>query len=90
MKSNMFVNFFLRYRSSQRNVELCNAGHNPPVLIRENGDCRFFNLTKAIPLGLFDNYAYTDKTSGSKRAIRYFLYTRRPDRSRRCRQQVVW
>lgn len=34
-----------------------------------------FNLTKAIPLGLFDNYAYTDENLRLEKGDQVFLYT---------------
>lgn len=75
-ESNMFVTFFLGVIDLRNGMlNYCNAGHNPPVLIRENGDCRFFNLTKAIPLGLFDSFAYTDESLRLEKGDQVFLYT---------------
>lgn len=75
-ESNMFVTFFLGIldiRSGE--LSYCNAGHNPPVLIRAAGEQRFFNLTKAIPLGLFDSHGYVCERIQLERGDRIFLYT---------------
>lgn len=53
----------------------CNAGHNPPVLIQAAGEQRYFNITKGIPLGLFDSHPYVSERLQLDRGDRIFLYT---------------
>ena len=75
-ESNMFVTFFLGVldiRSGMMNY--CNAGHNPPVLISAEGDVRYFNITKAIPIGLFDTFTYTEESIQITKGDQLFLYT---------------
>ncbi|MDX9880991.1 MAG: SpoIIE family protein phosphatase [Prolixibacteraceae bacterium] len=75
-ESNMFVTFFLGILDI-RNGELkyCNAGHNPPVLIRNRTDANYFKITKAIPVGLFDDFAYTEESIFVEAGDQVFLYT---------------
>ena len=75
-ESNMFVTFFLGILDI-RNGELkyCNAGHNPPVLIRNRTDVNYFKITKAIPVGLFDDFAYTEESIFIEANDQIFLYT---------------
>jgi len=75
-ESNMFVTFFLGILDIQSGeLSYCNAGHNPPVLVRAAGEQHFFNLTKAIPLGLFDSHGYVCERIQLERGDRIFLYT---------------
>ncbi|MDD4771828.1 MAG: SpoIIE family protein phosphatase [Bacteroidales bacterium] len=75
-ESNMFVTFFLGILDIQNGVlKYCNAGHNPPILIRNKTDVRFFNITKAIPVGLFEMYEYTEESILIDPTDQIFLYT---------------
>lgn len=74
--SNMFVTFFLGILDIQKGeLKYCNAGHNPPVLIRNQQEVSFFNITKAIPLGLFENYVYAEESIQVNPNDQLFLYT---------------
>jgi len=75
-ESNMFVTFFLGIldvRTGQLNY--CNAGHNPPVLIKKNKEVNYFEITKAIPVGLFEDYSYIEETIQIQTGDQIFLYT---------------
>jgi sigma-B regulation protein RsbU (phosphoserine phosphatase) len=75
-ESSMFVTFFLGILDT-RNGQLnyCNAGHNPPVLITDGKEARFFNITKAIPVGLYEDFTYTEETIFIESGDQLFLYT---------------
>ena len=75
-ESNMFVTFFLGILDI-RNGELkyCNAGHNPPVLIKNKKDADYFKITKAIPIGLFEDFAYQEESIFIEADDQVFLYT---------------
>ncbi len=75
-ESNMFVTFFLGVldvRTGQLNY--CNAGHNPPVLIKHNKEVNYFKITKAIPVGLFEDFAYIEESIHIEKGDQIFLYT---------------
>ncbi|HBL73661.1 MAG: hypothetical protein A2W90_14245 [Bacteroidetes bacterium GWF2_42_66] len=75
-ESNMFVTFFLGILDI-RNGELkyCNAGHNPPVLIKNKQGADYFKITKAIPVGLFEEFVYTEESIFIETDDQIFLYT---------------
>ncbi len=75
-ESNMFVTFFLGILDIQKGeLKYCNAGHNPPILIKNKKDVSYFNITKAIPVGLFESYEYTEESIRIALDDQIFLYT---------------
>jgi phosphoserine phosphatase RsbU/P len=53
-----FVSFFYGVLDSKENrVTYCNAGHNPPVLVRSHGDASELNAAGAV-LGQFPDWVY--------------------------------
>ena len=75
-ESSMFVTFFLAIINIETGeMKYSNAGHNPPAIIHENGEVEFFEITKEIPLGLFDDFEYTERERIITKNERLFLYT---------------
>lgn len=75
-ESSMFVTFFLGILDIRDGkLNYCNAGHNPPVLLKNKAGARFFNITKAIPIGLFEDYVYTEESIIIDAGDQLFLYT---------------
>jgi len=75
-ESNMFVTFFLGILNVENgNLRYSNAGHNPPLLIHPTGKTEFFELTKDIPLGLFEDFNYGEKERIILKDDKIFLYT---------------
>jgi len=75
-ESNMFVTFFLGILDVDNGtLKYSNAGHNPPLIIHPNGPTEFFELTKDIPLGLFDDFDYGEKERILLKDDKLFLYT---------------
>ncbi len=75
-ESNMFVTFFVAVMDIQTGeLRFCNAGHNPPVLIKNKKEVSFFNITKAIPIGLFEDFDYTEERIQLETADQLFFYT---------------
>jgi phosphoserine phosphatase RsbU/P len=75
-ESNMFVTFFLGIIDTQKGtLNFCNAGHNPPVLIKKDEETNFFSFTNSIPVGLFENYQYKDEYIDVNPGDQLFLYT---------------
>lgn len=74
--SSMFVTFFLGVLDL-KNGELryCNAGHNPPFLIRKDGAIELFEKTKFIPVGLFEEFEYGESSLQLNAGDKLFLYT---------------
>jgi len=54
-----FISFFYAVLDSQKKrLTYCNAGHNPPLLIRANGESRELDAAGAV-LGRFPDWRYT-------------------------------
>lgn len=75
-ESNMFVTLFVGVIDTKSGIlTFCNAGHNPPVIIRKNGEISFFPITKSIPVGLFEDYEYIEESANIYDQDQLFLYT---------------
>ena len=56
-------------------IELCNAGHNPPLIMNREGEVRRMNLFSAIPLGIEEYHGYKIEKIQLKPGDRLVLYT---------------
>lgn len=75
-ESNMFVTLFIGILNTETGeLRYCNAGHNPPVLIRKGKNVEFLNLTKSIPVGLYDDFLFTEEKLQVGMHDQLFLYT---------------
>ena len=74
--SSMFVTFFIGILNIETgNLKYVNAGHNPPVIIHAGGKVEMFEITKDIPIGLFENFDYEEKERKLSKDDRVFMYT---------------
>ncbi|TVR38917.1 MAG: HAMP domain-containing protein [Bacteroidia bacterium] len=75
-ESCMFVTFFMGiiYLKTGE-LQYVNAGHNPPVMIRINGQVNMFETSGTIPLGLYEDYKYVDKSVMLHKGDKLFIYT---------------
>ncbi len=75
-ESSMFVTFFVGVLNI-RNGRLAytNAGHNPPVIIRENGKVQMMKLASSIPIGIFGDMTFTESSINLGKGDKLFLYT---------------
>jgi phosphoserine phosphatase RsbU/P len=74
--SSMFATCFyglLNTRTGE--LRYCNAGHNPPYVLRASGDLESMELTGGIPLGLFDGMPYSGGVVQLAPDDALFLYT---------------
>jgi serine phosphatase RsbU (regulator of sigma subunit) len=74
--SSMFATCFyglLNTRTGE--LRFCNAGHNPPYLLRAKGDLELMDLTGGIPLGLFEGRPYHGGLVQLAPGDALFLYT---------------
>jgi len=56
-------------------LRYCNAGHNPPYLLRSTGALDSISEVGGIPLGFFDNRGYTGSCAQLEPGDALFLYT---------------
>lgn len=74
--NNMFVTVFYGILNIHTGkINYCNAGHNPPILIRSDGETSFIPLTSDLVLGAMDGTAYHEKELQLQPGDTLFLYT---------------
>ena len=56
-------------------IELCNAGHNPPLIMDREGNVQRMSLFSAIPLGIQDYHGFKTEKVQLKPGDRLVLYT---------------
>ena len=71
----MFITMFLGILNMETGtVKYCNAGHNPPIIIR-NGQPEFIDTKPSLLLGVEPNATYTSHTLDLAPGDSLFLYT---------------
>jgi sigma-B regulation protein RsbU (phosphoserine phosphatase) len=74
--NDMFVTAFYGILNIQTGlITYCNAGHNPPVLIRQDGEVSFLPLTNDMILGAFADAKFHEKEVLLHPGDSLFLYT---------------
>jgi len=74
--NSMFVTFFLGIINLKTGeLNYCNAGHNYPYILRQNGDLQCLEQTHGTPLGLFENTNYKSDSLYLKDRENIVLYT---------------
>lgn len=72
----MFVTMFLGVINlTTGKMKYCNAGHNPPVLINEDGSAFFMNVQSNAPIGLWPGIDYDGEAIESVSNKTLFVYT---------------
>lgn len=56
-------------------MDVCNAGHNPMVLIKSNGEASFMRLKPNLACGLVSDFDYELETLTLERGSRLLIYT---------------
>ena len=74
--SNMFITLLIGVVNLKTGVmRYCNAGHNPPVLVAPDGDCRWLEMIPNIPVGVLQDFVYQEQTITLPPASTLILYT---------------
>lgn len=74
--SMMFVTLFLGILNIHTGeLEYCNGGHNPPYLLRKNGDIEALEMTGGMALGVMEDFSYQSKKARMEPGDSIFLYT---------------
>jgi sigma-B regulation protein RsbU (phosphoserine phosphatase) len=87
--SNMFVTFFIGILNVETGqLFYTNAGHNPPAIIHAGEKIELFEVTKDIPIGLFEEFNYTEKERIISKDDKIFLYTDGITEAENCNQEL--
>ena len=72
----MFVTMFIcRFNLKYKQLEYCNAGHNPPVLANDDGQLSFLDMEPNAPIGLWPGLEYVGESIDFFKDRLLFLYT---------------
>lgn len=75
-ESNMFVTLIVGILDLETGVmKLCNAGHNPPILILPDKHVSFLEFPTQIFVGVIEDFTYTDAEITLEKGSKLFLYT---------------
>ena len=75
-ESNMFCTAFLGVLDLKTgNLAYCNAGHNAPLIIENNGNVSALNVEPNLPLGLFTDFPYQGQETTVKKETMLYLFT---------------
>ena len=67
--------FFAHYDSETGKLQYVNAGHNPPIVIRNGKELHEFPYAKDFVLGVVPDYVYTSEETTLQPGDTLFLYT---------------
>ena len=56
-------------------LKLCNAGHNPPILIYPDGQVSYLEFKTQIFVGVVEDFKYSDEEVVLEKESKLFLYT---------------
>ncbi len=74
-ETNMFVTMFIGLLDlTTGHLDFCNAGHNPPVLLR-NGKPEFIKMVPNVPIGLCQGLDFIGETIDDITDCPFFVYT---------------
>lgn len=72
----MFVTVFMGILDPESGeVEYVCAGHNPPLISQQGGDCQFLNVKRNLVLGGMENFSYQAQKITLQPGDLLFLYT---------------
>lgn len=72
----MFVTLIVGILDLETGVmKLCNAGHNPPILIHPDKHVSFLEFPTQIFVGVIEDFTYTDAEITLEKGSKLFLYT---------------
>lgn len=75
-ESGMFVTLFIaKINLETMEMEYCNGGHNPIIIISPDGEPRYLKAKPNIAVGLFPGFEYESETLTLERGCRILAYT---------------
>lgn len=75
-ESNMFVTLIVGILDLETgNLKICNAGHNPPILIKPNKEVAYMTIKSHLFVGIMEDHQYEDESFMLEKNSKLFLYT---------------
>jgi len=75
-KADMFVTMFVaRVNKKTLEMEFCNAGHNPIVVISPDGKPEYLKAKANLAVGLIEGFKYTKESLSLSKGTRLVVYT---------------
>lgn len=75
-EASMFVTFFIGIINLKSGkLKYSNAGHNPPIMVKNGTECDYFEPTCEIPIGIYEDFTYSEHVRYLERGDTIFLYT---------------
>ena len=75
-ESNMFCTAFVGILDLKNGcLQYCNAGHNPPLVISQEGDAQVLKVTQNLAMGVWYDFVYQGETYNMDLGSTLFLYT---------------
>ena len=75
-ESNMFCTAFLGILDLKTcELAYCNAGHNAPLIIDQNGNVSAMEVIPNLPLGLFSGFPYQGQETKIDKGTKLYLFT---------------
>ena len=72
----MFVTVFYGiYDLNTGDISYCNAGHNPPYILKKDGQVEELPMSEDMMLGVFDEYTFTNATLHLDKGDTLFMFT---------------
>ena len=73
--ANMFITMFFGVLDLKTGIiDYCNAGHNPPAVVSNDG-CNFIDIVPNLPIGILDGFEYSPQTMSLPAGASLILYT---------------
>ncbi len=75
-ESCVFVTLFVGVLDLKTHLlTFCNASHNPPILIPEDGPCSYLDVIPQVPVGIVDRFSYEEQQINLAPGASLLLYT---------------
>ena len=75
-ESNMFCTAFVGILDLKSgDMQYCNAGHNPPIIIKPEGGAEIMKVTQNLAMGVWYDFTYTGESCRIDHGSTIFMYT---------------
>lgn len=87
--NNMFVTLIVGILNlSNGNMRLCNAGHNPPVIVKNDHEILYMEIQKNLPIGILSEFEYKNDFITILPQTKIILYTDGVTEAENCNNEL--